>query len=76
MKTKVQAQHLMPGDVVGSGETVVACYNSLANPPGKITVALRRTIRDKDGQALGTKDRSSYWGKWTMINAERANRCC
>lgn len=74
MKIKVQAQHLQSGDVVGSGETVVQCYDSLANPPGKITVALRRTIRDKNGQSLGTKERSSYWGKYTMINAERPER--
>lgn len=74
MKIKVQAQHLQPGDVVGSGETVTQCYDSGANPPGKITVSLRRTIRDKNGQSLGTKERSSYWGKWTTINVERNSK--
>lgn len=61
MKLRVQAQHLQPGDIVGSGEKVLSCGVSIRTPKGKIAVLL-----DKDGSA-----RSGYWGKYTIINVER-----
>lgn len=58
MKLKVQAQHLQPGDIVGSGEKVIhVLLNSISMPKGKCYVKL-----DKRG---------CYWGKYTMINVER-----
>lgn len=63
MKLKVQAQHLQIGDITGSGETVK--YIVLAStkfPSSKIEVGLV--------SAKGA--RTSYWGKYTEINVERA----
>ena len=62
MKLKVQAQHLRPGDIVGSGEKIVRVYNSAGQSSCKINVRLKK--RDKE--------RVSEWGKYTMINVERA----
>lgn len=63
MKIKVQAQHLQPGYIVGSGEVVQSTIiNSIHWPSSKVHVAL-----EKDG-----KIRGSLWGKYTMINVERA----
>jgi len=62
MKLKVQAQHLQPGDIVGSGEKIVRIYNSKGQSSCKINVRLKK--RDKE--------RVSEWGKYTMINVERA----
>lgn len=62
MKIKVQAQHLQPGDIVGSGERVTSiCINSVQWPSSKIALNLEK----------GGKLRSCYWGKYTMINVER-----
>lgn len=63
MKLRVQAQHLQPGDVVGSGETVVnVTISSIHWPSNKVSVALK----NEHGGI-----RSALWGKYTMINAER-----
>lgn len=63
MKIKVQAQHLQPGDVVGSGEVVSRVSAGIATPRGKVDVWLTWS----DGHT-----RHSQWGKYTMINVERA----
>lgn len=61
MKLKVQAQHLQPGDIVGSGEKVDGVIvNSTTWPSNKVYVSL-----------IGKKWRCVYWGKYTMINVER-----
>ena len=61
MKIKVQAQHLQPGDIVGSGEKVVWSGQSISTPKVSVMLFLKRMIIGK-----------SYWGKYTMINVERA----
>lgn len=71
MKMRVQTQALKPGDIVGSGETVTAVYDSLACARGKLCVVLHRTIRDKNGQPLGSRDRTAQWGKYTKIGIQR-----
>lgn len=61
MKIKVQAQHLKPGDVVGSGEVVVhITVNAVKLPTNQVAVTLL-----KHGM------RAVLWGKYTMINVER-----
>ena len=58
-KLKVQAQHLQPGDIVGSGEKIIrVVQNSTKFPSSKVLVELESRIR--------------YWGKWTVIGVERA----
>jgi hypothetical protein len=62
MKLRIQAQHLQPGDIVGSGEVVEAIRSAgLDLPKGKSMVVL--------SNAKGS--RTSYWGKYTMIGVER-----
>lgn len=66
-KIKVQAQHLKPGDIVGSNEKVVRTF---------WPTIMDKTLRGKIGVQL-TKDneiksRVAYWGKYTVIGAERA----
>lgn len=64
MKIKVQAQHLQPGDIVGSGEKVkqIIC-NGINIPTNKVYVELSKNING---------GRGIFWGKYTMINVERA----
>lgn len=63
MKIKVQAQHLQPGDIVGSGKTVHSVIvNSIRWPSNKVCIIF------KEGEKLG-----KLWGKYTMINVERAD---
>ena len=63
MKLKVQAQHLQPGDIVGSGETVdIVIRNSIHFPSSKVQVHLTKN---------NEHSRSTYWGKYTEINIER-----
>lgn len=64
MKIKVQAQHLQPGDIVGSGEKVINVSAGVRTPKGKIDVMLKHPENEKG--------RLSHWGKYTMINVERA----
>lgn len=64
MKLKVQAQHLQPGDIVGSGEKVLLVVPAgISIPAGKCEVVLESKVYKIT--------RSSYWGKYTMINVER-----
>ena len=67
MKIKVQAQHLQPGDIVGSGEKVIWCGQSINTPKSKCEVLL-----EKYSNSDHEYRRKSYWGKYTMINVERA----
>lgn len=60
MKLKVQAQHLQPGDIVGSGEEVLSISAGIKTPAGKIDVVL-----------YNDHGRRAVWGKYTMINVER-----
>jgi hypothetical protein len=62
MKLKVQAQHLKAGDIVGSGEVIdhVIC-NSTQWPSNKVMVVFTKNL------VVGR-----LWGKYTMINVERA----
>lgn len=59
MKIKVQAQHLRPGDIVGSGEKVIAVSSGAYTPKGKVEVRL--------------DCRNCHWGKYTQITVERAD---
>lgn len=62
MKMKVQAQHLQPNDIVGSGEKVHCVQAGLYTPAGKIEVIL------SNGQHNA---RRAIWNKSTIINVER-----
>lgn len=65
MKLRIQAQHLQPGDIVGSGERISGITTSSTKfPADKIEIVLTK-------EGYGT--RISYWGKYTMINVERTN---
>lgn len=67
MKLKVQAQHLQPGDIVGSGEEVAELtISSIHWPSNKVCVALKK-YKNSDHEVV----RSVLWGKYTMINVER-----
>lgn len=57
MKLKVQAQHLRPGDIVGSGEVVKHVSAGTLTPKGKVDVWL--------------DTRMASWGKYTIIGVER-----
>jgi hypothetical protein len=59
MKLKVQAQHLQPGDIVGSGEVVIV-RSSISWPSNKVKVVLGNG-----------SSRHPIWGKHTLINVER-----
>lgn len=62
-KIKIQAQHLKAGDIVGSGEVVShVIINSTQWPSNKVMVVLGNGA-----------SRHPIWGKYTMINVERAN---
>lgn len=64
-KLRVQAQHLQPGDVVGSGEVCKGVVlASIKFPSSKVEVML---VSDKGF-------RNPIWGKYTMINVERAEK--
>ena len=68
MKLKVQAQHLQLGDVVDSGEKVAKVFISdRLWPSNKVCVCL--TKPNKMDQVIL---RRILWGKYTMINVERA----
>ena len=64
MKLRVQAQHLQPGDVVGSGEVIrQVIVSGIGWPSSKVKVILGHRT---------DANRSAYWGKTTMINVERS----
>ena len=66
MKMRVQAQHLQPGDIVGSGRIVNnVTINSIHWPSSKVMIALEH--KDKSIS-------SRLWGKYTMINVERKEK--
>ena len=69
MKLKIQAQHLQPGDIVGSGEKVAKVIrNAISLPSNKCFVYLHK----KDAiLGLEPELRISTWGKYTLINVER-----
>ena len=58
---RTQAQFLEPGDVVGSGETIVSISRGVRTPPHKVEVTLRK----------GGRNRLALWSKYTFINARR-----
>ena len=58
---KVAARHLLPGDLVGSGETIVSISAGVRTPRGKVEVTL-----EKDGRR-----RTSLWGAGTTISVSR-----
>lgn len=62
-KIKVQAQHLQPGDIVGSGEKVLQITIASINLSSKKV----RICLEKDDRA-----RRIEWGKYTQITVERA----
>lgn len=60
-KLRIQAQHLQPGDIVGSGEKVMnIIIASLSWPSSKCLVRLEK--------------RDCIWGKYTMINIQREEK--
>lgn len=69
MKMRVQAQHLQPGDIVGSGEKVLSVYDSVKTPRGKINIQMEG--KNKYERSYG---RTALWGKYTMINVERKEK--
>lgn len=65
MKLKVQAQHLQPGDIVGSGEEVIGIVrNGVGLPSNKVRIGLEDNF----------STRIAYWGKYTIINVERPEK--
>lgn len=58
---KLAARHLMPGDKVGSGETIVCVSAGARTPRGKIEVTLEK----------GGRRRTSLWGAATVVNVSR-----
>lgn len=67
MKLKVQAQHLQPGDIVGSGEKVTGVIISSAKWPSSKVCVSRVKYENSDHEYHTT----SLWGTYTMINVER-----
>ncbi len=59
--TRVVARYLRPGDVTGSGETVIQTSAGVRTPRGKIEIVL-----EKNGQR-----RLAIWGASTTINVAR-----
>lgn len=60
---RIQAQHLQPGDIVGSGEVVKqVIVNSISHPSSKVKVTLFKN-----------NQRTVLWGKYTIIGVERKN---
>jgi hypothetical protein len=70
-KFRVQAQHLQPGDIVGSGEEVLGVtISSTMWPSSKVCVSL---FKPNGMSAEGNVARRNVlWGKYTEINVERA----
>jgi hypothetical protein len=64
-KIRIQAQYLQVGDVVGSGEKVEAVRSAgLDLPTGKAMIVLSK----------GSMSRTSYWGKYTYVGVNRAEK--
>lgn len=62
MKARVLARDMLPGDRVGSGETIVAVSAGVRTPAGKVDVILDRAGRR----------RVASWNARTEINVTRA----
>ncbi|WP_407122824.1 hypothetical protein [Bradyrhizobium sp. STM 3561] len=60
-KMKVPARHLLRGDIVGSGEVVIAVSTGSRTPRGKIEVLLEKNDRR----------RIALWGAGSTINIQR-----
>lgn len=60
-KQKIAVRHLLSGDRLSTGETIVAVSCGVRTPPGKVEVTLER-----DGRR-----RTSLWGASTTINVQR-----
>jgi hypothetical protein len=58
---KIPARNLLPGDQVGSGETVVKVSAGVRTPRGKVEVTLQK----------GEHSRFALWGAHTVINVSR-----
>lgn len=58
---KISARHLMSGDLVGSGETIVSVSAGVRTPRGKVEVTLEK----------GGRRRTSLWGAPTFVNISR-----
>jgi hypothetical protein len=58
---KAPARHLMAGDRVGSGETIVSVSAGIRTPRGKVEVVLEK----------GERRRCAIWGAHTVINVKR-----
>jgi hypothetical protein len=58
---RIQARFLQPGDVVGTGETIVSVSAGARTPRGKVEVTL-----DRDGSR-----RTTLWGAYTLIGIKR-----
>lgn len=71
-KLRIQAQHLQPGDIVGSGEQIAEItIASIYWPSSKVCVTLvKADPKDSSKAAL----RRILWGKCTMINVEREEK--
>lgn len=61
--TKTKVSHLLPGDIIGSGETVVNVMQRAILPGNKRQVVLIN-------EAKGSR-RVVVWGAWTTINVKR-----
>ena len=72
VKLRVQAQHLQPGDIVGSGAKVIqVVISSIHWPSSKVQVQLHypnKAVVEYDPNRV---DSVSYWGKYTQIGVER-----
>lgn len=73
MKLRIQAQHLQPGDIVGSGEIVSSVQAGVSTSKGKIKVYSKK-INSVIILPIIHWDRISYWNKYTMINVEREEK--
>lgn len=58
---KIPARYLLPGDQVGSGETVVSVSAGARTPGGKVEVTL----------AKNEQRRLSVWGASTLVRVQR-----
>jgi hypothetical protein len=61
-RMRVAAQHLMPGDVLITGDTVVRVSAGLRTPSGKVEVTLRVA-----GTAIAPVLRQALWNARTLI---------
>jgi hypothetical protein len=61
---KIPARSLLPGDQVGSGETIVSVSAGVRTPRGKVEVTLEK----------GEHSRFALWGAHTVINVSRPSR--